>query len=78
MSVRNTEKTQMQVSEDLTLDYRTYRIAALLSESFSLGALLGVSLKWQNDVSSVNEPRPRASHLSLQDIEQRYLTSWQR
>lgn len=64
----------MQAGVDTTLDYRTYRIAALLSESFSLGALLGVSLKWQNDASSENEPQAGVSSLFLQRIEQCYLT----
>ncbi|MFT0787959.1 hypothetical protein [Synechococcus sp. H55.10] len=63
----------MQAGVDLTLDYRTYRIAALLSESFSLGALLGVSLKWQGEASSEDEPRAGVSRLSLEQIEQRYL-----
>ncbi len=63
----------MQAGVDLTLDYRTYRIAALLSESFSLGTLLGVSLKWQSEVASGDEPRAGASRLSLEQIEQRYL-----
>ncbi len=63
----------MQAGVDLTLDYRTYRIAALLSESFSLGALLGVSLKWQSEVASGDESRAGASRLSLEQIEQRYL-----
>ncbi|MFS8860523.1 hypothetical protein NW841_11510 [Synechococcus sp. H60.3] len=63
----------MQAGVDLTLDYRTYRIAALLSESFSLGALLGVSLKWQGEASSEDEPRAGVSRLSPEQIEQRYL-----
>ncbi|MFS8803788.1 hypothetical protein NW813_02315 [Synechococcus sp. R55.6] len=63
----------MQAGVDPTLDYRTYRIAALLSESFSLGALLGVSLKWQKDVSSENEPQAGVPPFFLQRIEQCYL-----
>ncbi|MFS8924147.1 hypothetical protein NW863_06675 [Synechococcus sp. B60.1] len=63
----------MQAGVDLTLDYRTYRIAALLSESFSLGALLGVSLKWQGEASSEDEPRAGVSRLSPEQIKQRYL-----
>ncbi|MGY2715439.1 hypothetical protein ACVW01_000264 [Thermostichus sp. MS-CIW-19] len=45
----------MQAGVDLTLDYRTYRLAALLSEHFPMGELLGVSLKWQDDASAVDK-----------------------
>lgn len=58
---------------DSTLDYRAYRIAALLSENLPLGKLLGVSLKWQNDTSPPDQRESQVSRLSMQQIEQRYL-----
>lgn len=58
---------------DPTLDYRAYRLAALLSENLPLGELLGISLKWQNDASSPDQRQSGVSRLSMQQIEQRYL-----
>ncbi|MFQ3585594.1 MAG: hypothetical protein SNJ85_11865 [Cyanobacteriota bacterium] len=63
----------MITTVDPTLDYRAYRLAALLSENLLLGELLGISLKWQNDASSPQQPESGVARLSMQQIEQRYL-----
>ncbi|MFS8814807.1 hypothetical protein ACVW0Q_000638 [Thermostichus sp. MS-CIW-21] len=63
----------MQAGVDLTLDYRTYRLAALLSEHFPMGELLGVSLKWQDDASAVDKLQTEVARSWREQIEQRYL-----
>ncbi len=63
----------MQATLDPTLDYRTYRLAALLSEHFSLGELLGVSLKWQGEASAVDKPPTGVARSWREQIEERYL-----
>ncbi|MCF2970231.1 hypothetical protein L1047_03355 [Synechococcus sp. Nb3U1] len=63
----------MKTAVDPTLDYRAYRLAALLNEHLELGELRGISLMWQTATSP--EPTGVSSPcLSLQQIEQRYLT----
>ena len=73
MVVSNTEETLMQAALDPTLDYRTYRLAALLSEHFPLGELRGVSFKWRDDASAVDEPQAVVSRSWGEQIEERYL-----
>jgi len=73
VNVGNAEEIQMQAGVDLTLDYRTYRLAALLSEHFPMGELLGVSLKWQDDASAVDKLQTEVARSWREQIEQRYL-----
>ncbi|MGQ9837945.1 MAG: hypothetical protein ACUVRV_08265 [Cyanobacteriota bacterium] len=63
----------MMTALDSNLNYRAYRLAALLSENLPLGQLLGISLKWQNETSSSDQCEFRVSGLSMQQIKERYL-----
>ncbi|MEN9279026.1 MAG: hypothetical protein Q6K92_11535 [Thermostichus sp. DG_1_5_bins_95] len=63
----------MESNLDLTLDYRTYRLAAVLSENLPLGELRGISLGWKQDTSSSDGGKPKAHPFSLAQVEQRYL-----
>ncbi|MEN9230865.1 MAG: hypothetical protein Q6L68_08165 [Thermostichus sp. DG02_5_bins_236] len=63
----------MESNLDLALDYRAYRLAAVLCENLPLGELRGISLMWQNNASSPDQRQSGVSRLSMQQIEQRYL-----
>jgi len=73
MNDKSSEEIRAMTAFDSTLDYRAYRLAALLSENLSLGELRGISLAWQNNASSLDQPESGVSRFSLQQIEQRYL-----
>jgi hypothetical protein len=58
----------MQATLDLTVDYRTYRLARILSENLSLGELREVSPKWQDTA-----PAADRTQASPEQVEQRHL-----